>query len=62
MPLDAICLSGLTRELTGKLTGAKIDKIQQPDADRSAEYEKFYQLYVEIYPALKAQFAKLAQL
>ncbi len=40
----------------------KTDKIQQPDADRSAEYEKFYQLYVEIYPALKAQFAKLAQL
>ena len=33
MPLDAICLSGLTRELNGKLTGAKIDKIQQPERD-----------------------------
>ena len=33
MPLDAICLSGLTRELTGKLAGAKIDKIQQPERD-----------------------------
>ena len=40
----------------------KTDKIQHPDAQRSAEYEKFYQLYVEIYPALKAQFAKLAAL
>ena len=33
MPLDAICLSGLTRELRNKLTGAKIDKIQQPERD-----------------------------
>ena len=33
MPLDAICLSGLTRELNGKLTGVKIDKIQQPERD-----------------------------
>jgi xylulokinase len=40
----------------------KTDKIQQPDAQRSEEYEKFYQLYTEIYPALKAQFAKLAAL
>ena len=33
MPLDAICLSGLTRELQGRLTGAKIDRIQQPERD-----------------------------
>ena len=33
MPLDAICLSGLTRELQGKLVGAKIDRIQQPERD-----------------------------
>lgn len=33
MPLDAICLSGLTRELQSRLTGAKIDKIQQPERD-----------------------------
>ena len=33
MPLDAICLSGLTRELQARLTGAKIDKIQQPERD-----------------------------
>ena len=33
MPLDAICLSGLTRELKGRLTGAKIDKVQQPERD-----------------------------
>ncbi|MBR1423588.1 MAG: xylulokinase [Ruminococcus sp.] len=40
----------------------KTDKIQQPDAQRSEDYEKFYRLYTEIYPALKAQFAKLASL
>ena len=33
MPLDAICLSALTMELTKKLEGAKIDKIQQPERD-----------------------------
>ena len=33
MPLDAICLSGLTRELNEKLPGAKIDRIQQPERD-----------------------------
>ena len=33
MPLDAICLSALTRELQDKLEGAKIDKIQQPERD-----------------------------
>ena len=33
MPLDAICLSALTGELSEKLSGAKIDKIQQPERD-----------------------------
>ena len=33
MPLDAICLSALTKELSEKLTGAQIDKIQQPERD-----------------------------
>lgn len=33
MPLDAICLSALQRELNEKLEGAKIDKIQQPERD-----------------------------
>ncbi|MBQ7186252.1 MAG: xylulokinase [Ruminococcus sp.] len=40
----------------------KTDKIQQPDAAKVPEYEKYYQLYREIYPALKASFAKLASL
>ena len=40
----------------------KTDKIQQPDAAKVPEYEKYYQLYREIYPALKASFAKLAAL
>ncbi len=33
MPLDAICLSGLSRELSEILPGSKIDKIQQPERD-----------------------------
>ncbi len=33
MPLDAICLSALTRELSQRLEGAKIDKVQQPERD-----------------------------
>lgn len=33
MPLDAICLSALTKELKGALEGGKIDKIQQPERD-----------------------------
>ncbi len=40
----------------------KTDKIQEPNAENVPEYEKYYQLYREIYPALKAQFAKLAAL
>ena len=38
----------------------KTDKIQQPNEENIAEYEKYYQLYREIYPALKDSFAKLA--
>lgn len=34
MPLDAIFLAALTAELAPELTGAKIDKVQQPDRDR----------------------------
>ena len=33
MPLDAICLSALAAELSDRLEGAKIDKIQQPERD-----------------------------
>ncbi|MGE4354504.1 MAG: NFACT family protein, partial [Oscillospiraceae bacterium] len=33
MPLDAICLRALTAELSGKLTGMKIDKVQMPERD-----------------------------
>jgi xylulokinase len=40
----------------------KTDKIQAPVEANVGEYEKYYQLYREIYPALKAQFAKLAVL
>ena len=33
MPMDAVFLHGLTRELTQTLTGARIDKVQQPERD-----------------------------
>ncbi|MDO4749447.1 MAG: NFACT RNA binding domain-containing protein [Eubacteriales bacterium] len=33
MPLDAVCLTALTRELAPRVTGAKIDKIQMPARD-----------------------------
>ena len=33
MPLDAICMTALCRELSGAVTGAKIDKIYQPARD-----------------------------
>ena len=33
MPLDAVCLAGLTRELRGRIMGMRIDKVQQPERD-----------------------------
>lgn len=40
----------------------KTDKTQEPNAQSVPEYEKYYQLYREIYPALKASFKKLGAL
>lgn len=40
----------------------KTDKTQAPDSAKVPEYEKYYQLYRDIYPALKEQFAKLSTL
>ncbi len=40
----------------------KTDKTQNPQAENVPVYESYYQLYREIYPALKAQFATLADL
>ena len=37
----------------------KTDKVQEPDTKNVPEYEKYYRLYTEIYPALKEQFRKL---
>lgn len=39
-----------------------VDKTQQPDPANVPAYESFYQLYREIYPAVKEQCAKLAKL
>ena len=33
MPLDAVAITALTRELQGTLVGARIDKVQQPERD-----------------------------
>lgn len=38
------------------------DKVQEPNAENVPVYESYYQLYREIYPAVKAQCAKLAKL
>lgn len=40
----------------------KTDKTQQPVAENIPEYEKYYRLYTEIYPAIKEKCAKLAAL
>lgn len=40
----------------------KTDKVQEPIPEDVPKYEEFYQLYTEIYPALKAEFKKLAAL
>jgi len=33
VPLDAICLAAVREELSGRITGLKIDKVQQPERD-----------------------------
>jgi len=33
MPLDAICLAAVREELSGRIIGQKIDKVQQPERD-----------------------------
>lgn len=38
----------------------KTNPAQNPIAANSAEYEKFYKMYTELYPALKESYAKLA--
>ena len=40
----------------------KTDKTQDPIEENVPEYEKYYQLYREIYPALKASYKKLGSL
>lgn len=40
----------------------KVNKTQEPVPENVPEYEKFYKLYTEIYPALKAKFSRLSAL
>ena len=40
----------------------KTDKVQEPIAENVSKYEKYFRLYDEIYPAVKSNFEKLAQM
>ena len=40
----------------------KEDKIENPNMENSIEYEKYYNLYRKLYPALKSSFSELAKL
>lgn len=40
----------------------RADKVQAPTAENVPEYEKYYQLYRDIYPALKEKFKVLANI
>lgn len=40
----------------------EVNKVQEPNAQNVGEYEKYYQLYRDIYPALKDSFSKLSTL
>lgn len=39
-----------------------VDKVQNPIVENVPQYEEYYKLYTEIYPALKAAYKKLAVL
>ena len=40
----------------------KTDKVQTPDAENAKVYEKYYQLYRKLYPAMKNSFKELAEM
>lgn len=40
----------------------KTDKVQEPIEDNSRQYEKVYEMYRKLYPAMKQCFAELSQL
>jgi xylulokinase len=40
----------------------KTDKVQIPDAENAEVYEKYYQLYRKLYPAMKNSFKELAEM
>lgn len=40
----------------------KSDKVQEPIATNSEEYEKYYDLYTKLYPSLKDNFALLSKM
>ena len=40
----------------------RLNEAQQPDPERSAQYERYYRLYEKLYPAMKESFAELSRL
>ena len=40
----------------------KTNPAQNPIAENSMEYEKYYKMYASLYPALKESYEKLAQI
>ena len=40
----------------------RLNDAQQPDPERSAQYERCYRLYEKLYPAMKESFAELSRL
>ncbi len=40
----------------------KTKTVQEPDKANGAEYEKYYSIYKSLYPALKEQYKRLAEI
>jgi xylulokinase len=65
--LGAAILAGVGAGIYGSVQegcDAVIGKnaVQQPIAENSSRYEKFYRIYLELYPRLKESFRELASL
>ena len=46
----------------GCAAAVRVGEAQRPDAERSAAYEPYYQLYRGLYPALRDSFHRLAEI
>ncbi len=65
--LGAAILAGVGAKLYSDIPTAcrqllKVSEPVQPDAARHAQYEKFFDLYQKLYPALKESYHELANI